>query len=182
MFNYIKDLFSNKLTISDLNNHYFFRRHTRWIKSEIEKIVLQNKLKEKVTKILIRNIFISLYNNSKVYVENNYFSSKKSHQIKSEMIEILELSYSNAYQNALHEGVPSLFIEKFKQKHKIIFESIKSAISEIPEYKYYLNKYNLVFSILNFFLSLSNFIFVDIERAINSLNGEIDEELKKLKI
>jgi len=166
----ILDWFKNNKR-KKLERHHFFTTISYWINIEIDNLPIKNECKKKVICLFLK-------------IKYNIFSKNIKKIIASEstncqdLEDIIIASFNECEVKARSEGIPDIFINKFRiwdhDHTKILIDSVDSIIRS----NFYSTFEEKVAAILDLMIFSFRLTLVDAEKTINELNGELEKALE----
>lgn len=154
-----------------LERHHFFTSISYWINIEINNLLIKNLCKKKVTCLFLK----IKYN---VFSKNiREFIMKGSNNCQ-DLEDIIINSFNECEVKARSEGIPDIFIDKFRvwdfEHTRVLVDSIESIINS----NFYNSFEEKVAAILDIMIFSFRLTLVDAEKTINSLNGDLEKALE----
>lgn len=161
----------NKNNRKKLEKHHFFTSISYWINIEINNLPIENLSKKKVICLFLKTKYNIFSKNIKRFINS---TNNNCEEIEN----ILIKSFKECEDIARSEGIPDIFIDKFRvwdyEHTKILIDSIESIINS----KFYSTFEEKIAAILDIMIFSFRLTLVDAEKTINELNGDLEKALE----
>lgn len=181
---HFRKYFNSPKNKNELLEHKFFKRSMKIISLKIDKIKIENKAKQKISKKFLRIFFMSLHNELKSQIKNLSIEETNLQILEEKFINNIDKTYDVIYELAKSEQIPVLFIDKFNTYHSKSKNIVKKSCRKIIKINIIKeeNVFTIVDKILDMYLALITFTMFDLEQVLTGLNGELDQEFKRLDL
>ena len=157
-------------------NHPFFERIEELIVNIVPKIELEDENKEE----LVRTFLIMQLSALKMCIAKYVMTTRKDFDIKT-MLKVLDCSFDDMYNTALKNGIPSIFIDKYKSLFEETEEDVYRWTTSIFGSKYFKNDSDKLAAFLDLMLVAANKMVYQTEESADSFNGNLSKLLAEQK-
>lgn len=160
---------------SALRTHPFWSRFTYMIEHRIPSIkVKDNPLLTKLVRQCLDVKFRYAKKHMKYVINNKAFNCKDYTKFVSNLVR----SYEGEW---VRNHVPELFIERFRAFHKLRVDDALEYVERICSSNFYPTLNEKKLAMMDYFLQAFNHTMMDMERSVDSLNGDVTKELERLR-
>lgn len=158
-----------------LKQHSFFVAVEHYINIELANLPIENELKKRVVVAFMTTQLRTFSDTAMELVDNvNVLSID---ECEKTLIKCL----SEAEDDALKKGIPSIFIEKYRKWNSENIKIMIDSVNQICSSKFYLTNYDKMLAILDVLKYSFRVMIIDAEQTINELNGDLERALKGTK-
>lgn len=155
-----------------LVEHVFFGNINKMLSYDINNLPITSTLKKRVVSCFLKILFTKI---RKVTLDLcNGLDNGPLEDVSSLYINAI----ANAEEEALKAGVPEIFIERFRSWDSNHIDAIIDSMNQIASSKFHENDYEKLKAILDILNAITQLQLLDIEKTINSLNGELEKAIK----
>ena len=155
-----------------LNRHTFFSTINRITSYSIYRLPIENTLKKKVVVFYLKLLFERIEKLMEDCITNlETFNIRELESLYLKTLDEVE-------EEAIKSGVPAIFIEKFKEWDAEHVSILLDGINRVANSSFYATNYLKMSTTLDQLTTLLIWQMLDIEKTINSLNGDLERAIK----
>lgn len=158
-----------------LTEHIFFTNINKMLAYDINNLPITNVLKKRVVSCFLKILFTKLHS-----VTLNLCNNLDKEPLK-DISSLYVKAINDAENEAIREGVPEIFIEKFRSWDTKHIQAIINSMNQITSSRFHRTDYERMKAILDILNAITQLQLLDIEQTIDSLNGELERAIKGTK-
>lgn len=155
-----------------LKKHSFFYTIEHYMEIELYNLPIENPIKKRVVVSFMKIQFKTFYDEA-LNMANNLESIDLSDCQKK-----IFKCVSNAEDDAIKNGIPNVFIEKYRKWNSKNIDIMVDSVNQIVRSDFYPTKHNKMAAILDILQFSLRIMLVDAEDTINEMNGDLERALK----
>jgi len=183
LYRYLKnkiDCANNKEIKFDLTKHTFFTGMLEYDRS-VDSIGITNKLKKEMAIKFLKTKIKVFRNDFSDFINQKNYDNLYPEHLYAEIVLIFEKCISRYEREVREDGVPEIFIEKFNEWHKSRVDSTLYGIKLFLQSSIATSNHSKLYNVLNMIQIAFMQTVEDAEYTLNSLNGELEKELKRIQ-
>ena len=155
-----------------LTEHVFFTNINKMMVYDINNLPITSTLKKRVVSCFLKILF------TKIHTVTLDLCNNLNKEPLGDISSLYINSIRDAEEEALKAGVPEIFIEKFRSWDSNHTDAIINSMSQIVCSKFHKDDYEKLKAVLDILNAVTQLQLLDIERTIDSLNGELEKSIK----
>jgi len=172
------NIYLSKLEVAketNLINHGLFPYIEQCYKLGIENFKIENPLKSRIYKIMMKVKMKVIGDKCKEFIRNNAGEKWSAKELKNKNMELLT-SIVETYENEWRKiGIPDFIIEIFRKWHMPRIQGVVDAVEHICESDYYTTNTMKQASVLFAYYNGVHIAMIDAHASFNELNGHVTE-------
>lgn len=155
-----------------LTRHTFFSTINRITSYIIYRLPIENKLKKRVVIFYLKLLFEHIEKLIEGCITNlETFDIGELEKLYLKTLDEVE-------EEAIKSGVPNVFVEKFKEWDAVHVSILLDGINRVANSSFYATNYLKMSTALDQLTTLIIWQMLDVEKTINSLNGDLERAIK----
>jgi len=169
------DIETNILHQSDISNHDIFNYIDLWTYSKVPTFKFSSEYRTIVFRKYLTIYLKSYKNGMSDYIKSEEYKKMDQAELWKSFLSMINKIVMNYENDSLNAGIPSIVIDKMKEKNRDTIQLTIDLIGNISNSQFYESKDNLlkVYSILNIVLSVLESTISNSESVCNSINGQL---------